>query len=108
MGLIELILDTSRNADNFHQTRSLYSVLAATQSELGELSEEVAIESGDSYKDHGPDGIQGEAVDMLIAGLDLLYVNNRNITEAELIAIARPKLEKWLTKLMQAHGGKIK
>jgi hypothetical protein len=75
MGLIELILDTSRNADNFHQTRSLYSVLAATQSELGELSEEVAIESGDSYKDHGPDGIQGEAVDMLIAGLDLLYVN---------------------------------
>jgi NTP pyrophosphatase (non-canonical NTP hydrolase) len=109
MSLVELILDTSHIADHFHKTRSLYSVLAATQSELGELSEEVAIESGDSYKEHGPDGIQGEAVDMIISGLDLLYVNNRNVTEAELLAIAKPKLEKWITKLMQAHGeGKIK
>jgi hypothetical protein len=109
MGLIELILGTSKMADNFHRTRSLYSVLAATQAELGELSEEVAIASGDSYKEAGPDGISGEAIDLIISGLDLIYVNNPNVTEAELLAIAKPKLEKWLLKIMQAkQEGKIK
>jgi hypothetical protein len=36
-------------------------------------------------------------------------VNNPNVTEAELLAIAKPKLEKWLLKIMQAkQEGKIK
>lgn len=109
MTLVDLILITSRIADNFHKTRSLNSVCHATSAEMGELSEEVSIAMGDSYKTPGPDGINGEGVDLLISGLDLLYVNNPNITEAELIAIAKPKLEKWLTKIMQANAeGKIK
>jgi hypothetical protein len=109
MTLVNLILDTSRIADTFHTTRSLNSVCHATTAEMGELAEEVSIAMGDSYKTPGPDGINGEGVDLIISGLDLLYVNNRNITEAELMAIAKPKLEKWLTKLMQAHGeGKVK
>jgi NTP pyrophosphatase (non-canonical NTP hydrolase) len=109
MNLVELILDTSKIADHFHKTRTRNSVMNATTAELGELAEEVNIAEGASYKEAGPDGVKGEAIDLIISGLDLLYVDDRNVTEAELIAIARPKLEKWITKIMQAHGeGKLK
>jgi NTP pyrophosphatase (non-canonical NTP hydrolase) len=109
MTLIDLILDTSRIADHFHKTRSLNSVCHATTAEMGELAEEVSIAMGDSYKQPGPDGITGEAVDLIISGLDLLYVNDRNITEAQLLAVAKPKLEKWILKIMQANAeGKLK
>lgn len=109
MSLVELILSTSKVADHFHKSRTRNSVMNATTAELGELAEEVNIAEGASYKEPGPDGVKGEGVDMIIAGLDLLYVDDPNVTEAELIAIAKPKLEKWIAKIMQAHGeGKLK
>lgn len=109
MTLVQLILDACRIVDNFHSTRSLYSVNHALQSEVGELAEEIAIEMGDSYKEHGPDGLPGEGIDALISALDLLYVNNRNLSEERLVAIAKPKLEKWIAKVMQANAeGKLK
>jgi NTP pyrophosphatase (non-canonical NTP hydrolase) len=109
MTLTELILSTSKIADNFHKSRSLYSVGNATQAEMGELAEEVSIAMGDSYKTPGPDGVIGEAVDLLISGLDLIYVHDRNVTEEELLAVAKPKLEKWILKIMQANAeGKLR
>jgi len=109
MGLFELILSVCKEADKYHSNRSLYSVNSALTSEVGEIAEEVAIAMGDSYKAEGPDGIKGEAIDAINSCMDLLYVCDRSITEEELVAIARPKLEKWLEKIKQANAeGKIK
>ena len=102
--LIDLILDASKQADAYHNTRNLYSVNSAVQAEAGELSEEVAIEMGDSYKEAGPDGIPGEAIDTIISVLDLLYINNHHISEVDLCIIAKPKLEKWIAKIKEANA----
>jgi hypothetical protein len=108
MSLVNMVLEISREADSYHKSRSLYTVQAAMSAEMGEVSEEVAIAMGDSYKTPGPDGVNGEAVDLIVAGLDLLYVNNRDVTEEQIMALAIPKLEKWIDKIKKANAeGKI-
>lgn len=108
MSLVNMVFEVSREADKFHRSRSLYTVQSAMSAEMGEVSEEVQIAMGDSYKTPGPDGVNGEAVDLIVAGLDLLYVNNRNVTEEQLMAIAGPKLAKWIDKIKMANAeGKI-
>ena len=108
MSLVNQVLASCKEADNYHSTRTLYTVGAAMSSEMGEVSEEIQIAMGDSYKTPGADGVNGEAVDLITAGLDLLYVNNRDITEEQLMALAAPKLKKWIDKIKQANAeGKI-
>jgi NTP pyrophosphatase (non-canonical NTP hydrolase) len=108
--LVEVVFAAAQEADQYHFSRSLYSIGAHMQSEMGEVAEEIAIANGDSYKSPGPDGIDGEAIDLILAGLDLLYVNRgRTLYEDELITIAQPKLAKWLEKIKQGNQeGKIK
>ncbi len=97
--LVTLVRGTSELGDEFNKERTSYSVLAAIMSEVGETSEEIAIMNGDSYKNSGPDGVIGEALDAIIALLDLIYVVDPTITEARMYAIARPKCDKWIEKL---------
>jgi hypothetical protein len=67
--------------------------------EVGELSEEINVANGLSYKQAGPDGVIGEAIDSIISLVDLIYVyakeNNIELTEENLIRIAEEKLAKW-------------
>lgn len=79
--------------------RTLYSVLASVTAELGELAEEVAIKSGDSYKKEGPDGVIGEAIDVIIAALDIITISNPELTEDEIARMAQLKCEKWISKI---------
>lgn len=79
--------------------RTLYSVLTSATSELGELADEVRIEAGHSYKEAGVDGIIGEAIDTIVCLLDLIHLENPDMTEQELDAIAFKKLNKWVTKV---------
>lgn len=107
--LIDAILATCELADIYHSQRNINSVMNAATSELGELAEEVNIASGVSYKEPGPDGVEGEAIDLILAAVDLLYVNNRKITEEDMVRIATPKLQKWHSKIAKAHAeGKLK
>jgi NTP pyrophosphatase (non-canonical NTP hydrolase) len=108
--LVETVLAACQKANQYHSTRSLYSIGSAMQAELGEVAEEIAIASGDSYKTPGPDGVNGEAIDLICSGLDLLFKNNGDtLNEQELVAIAQPKLDKWIEKIKQANAeGKIK
>lgn len=94
--LIDVILNASWEVID---GRSKYYVLSKVGEEFGELSTEVGIVMGDSYKEPGKDGVVGEAVDMIISALDLIYLENPEIKEEELIAIAIPKLEKWKAKV---------
>jgi hypothetical protein len=62
--------------------------------EMDELSDEIAIvNKGDTP---GVDGVIGEAVDIVVCLIDLIYKNNPNITTAQLQDIIKNKCDKWL------------
>lgn len=75
--------------------RGRYKVLGHLVEEVGELSQEVVIKQGDSYKKEGVDGILGEAVDVILCALDLIRVDNPTITEEEITEVVVSKLLKW-------------
>lgn len=79
--------------------RTLYSVLASVTSEVGELAQEVAIKSGQCSKDEGPDGVVGEALDVIVAALDIIAIANPDLKEIQLVEMAQRKCNKWLSKI---------
>lgn len=93
--MFETVINYSKKIDN---GRTRQSVLAAVMSEVGELAEEVNISEGMSYKTPGPDGVFGEAIDVIAATADLIYVDNPNITPEEVHEQLLRKLDKWLMK----------
>lgn len=101
MTLFKSVKTASQNGDKVVPQRSPYAVLAAAQAELGETAEEVAIMMGDSYKVEGPDGAVGEALDTIISLLDLIHVINPDLDEEDLVRIAGPKLDKWISKMTE-------
>ena len=102
MSLIETIFKTSRTIP---VKRTEYTVLSHAMAELGELAEEVTISCGESYKTAGPDGVIGESIDTIICLVDMIHVHAKNqgieITEEQLIEIAKKKLAKWESKCQQ-------
>lgn len=85
--------------------RTKADVLVALMEEVGELATEISVDSGYSTKPEGKDGIVGEAIDIIICALDMIWVSSPNTTEAELedhvMKILRVKLEKWKEKTKQ-------
>ena len=82
--------------------RDIASILRCATAELGELSEEVDIACGTSYKQPDVDGVVGEAVDVLLAVFDLIATHHPEMTSEEVFAIMDKKMSKWETKT-KAH-----
>lgn len=93
--MIEEIFKTSRAINN---NRNRQSVLAYLMEEVGELSTEVNIKEGYSEKPEGKDGILGEAVDVILCAADLIYIDNPEVTEEEILNVVQKKLAKWRGK----------
>lgn len=74
-------------------------VLKKCMEELGELSVEVQIDAGLSYKKAGADGIQGEAVDLAIAAMDMFALTCGDMPKNEIKnlfnEIMSKKIDKW-------------
>jgi NTP pyrophosphatase (non-canonical NTP hydrolase) len=81
--------------------RSKLGILCSLVEEVGELSTEVSISEGLSYKTEGPDGVIGEAVDVLICALDIIKVHKPEITEEEIIKLVQDKCAKWKRKSLE-------
>lgn len=96
--LFSIIKSTSESIKN---NRTPTDVTLKIFGEVGEVSEEVAVKYGNSYKPEGVDGVIGEAIDAIIGLVDLIYLDNPNITEEELVVIATKKLNKWKTKVSE-------
>ena len=93
MTLFSLIQQYSRSIDN---GRSPHSIMSKAASELGEMSEEVDIRfSKTSYKKPGKDGVIGEAVDTIIAIVDLICRVYPEMSEQDILKVAQEKLDKW-------------
>jgi hypothetical protein len=93
--MLNIIQNTSRNIQN-NRTRT--NVLIKTLEELGEVSVEVQIAEGNSYKTPSNDGVVGEAIDAVIALIDLIYVHDPNISASDIEEIVRLKCQKWQDK----------
>lgn len=101
--LLELVRAAKSHADILDGKRTIQDIFVAAQSEMGELADEITIASGRSYKSPGKDGIKGEALDAILSLLDLILVEDPTTTQEELLAMAQPKLDKWVEKLSQRN-----
>lgn len=103
--LIELMMNASTYVTQKQaRPRTVSDVFASAASEFGELGEELAIQSGYSYKEPGADGVVGEAIDTILCLLDLIHVQTAGtVTEEQLVEIASKKIEKWISKVDEAE-----
>ena len=93
--LIEDIFDTS-NA--IKDGRTIKDVYIYSQSEMGELAEEINIDFGHSNKLPGKDGIVGEAIDAIICLFDLIHIQEPELTPQAIQLMCQVKLLKWHNK----------
>jgi hypothetical protein len=93
-----LVNATWEYSDQIKNNRDAFYVLSKCVEELGELSEEVQIAAGFSYKQPGKDGVVGEAIDLITCALDMIRITHPELTEDDIVALAIPKLEKWKAK----------
>lgn len=84
-------------------TRSDDYVYKKAGEELGELSVEIQVEQGVTYKTAGKDGIAGEAVDLAICAMDMFALQYPDLNAAEIekefLKYMKKKLEKWKSTL---------
>lgn len=67
--------------------------------EVGELATELAIEDGTKNREASPDGVTGEAIDVLIVILDMLhYQLGDKIHGQAFLDRVQSKLNKWEAK----------
>lgn len=82
-----------------NNTRTADYVLRKINEELGELTLEMNIADGLSYKKAGKDGVKGEAVDLAICSMDMFALQCPGMSpeeiEREFLAYMLVKLNKW-------------
>lgn len=85
--------------------RSYSYVLHKAVEEMGELSEEILIEQGHSYKNKGVDGIGGESVDLAIVAMDMFYLHHSHLTASEVSELFMKTVEKKRKKWNDVVSG---
>jgi hypothetical protein len=74
MSFVNRLFDIALPVSEAVKPRTAQKVYFHLLSEIGELAEEVNIASGELYKDPGPDGVMGEAADIMNCIADLLWI----------------------------------
>lgn len=90
--IIEEILEACTDVEG---KRNPHSTLAYLMEEVGELATEVNIRQGFSKKDPGEDGVIGEAADVILCAIDLIYQDNPFTTSYDIEEVIKSKLNKW-------------
>lgn len=86
-------------------SRMVHEVSYKLGEEFGELSQELLIAAGKHYKKPGKDGVIGEALDMIVCLIDLIYCHQHDVTEEQLAEMIQRKLDKWAEKAEQMLPG---
>lgn len=77
-------------------TRNVDAIFKSLVEEVGELSTELSIEAGTKKREASPDGVVGEAIDVLVVILDLLHLKLGNeISGQAFLDRVQSKLNKW-------------
>lgn len=98
-----LISATFAASDAIRNGRTRSDVLDHARGEMEELGDEVVFaNAGDAP---GPDGVVGEAIDVILCMLDLIHIERPDMTEAEITAYAEKKLAKWQAGAAATQNG---
>ena len=89
-----------KNIQEIKKERTILTSSIYAQSELGELSDEVLKSINQSTKPGGEDGVFGEAIDVIICMLDIIQLDNPNITEEEILNKISQKVDNGATNQM--------
>jgi hypothetical protein len=74
--------------------RTLQDIFKHGQGEMEELGDEIELRAKGLTP--GPDGIVGEGIDVILCKLDLILEAEPNITNEQILEIARTKGRKWI------------
>jgi NTP pyrophosphatase (non-canonical NTP hydrolase) len=80
------------------------NIMLSLTEEAGELAQEIKISNGLRKGPHGPDGIIGEAVDVILCALDVIYSEHGYMPLNEINKIIDSKAKKWLNKQRTLKG----
>ena len=88
--VLDKTLEVCRRIEN---SRDLKSIFNHAKGEIEELHDEIVnVEIG---KPEGPDGVIGEAVDVMLCMVDIIYKRNPDITKEQIFEVICSKLDKW-------------
>ena len=82
-------------SEQVNNGRTLQDVLTHMITEVGELAQEIQIDTGKSNRLPSADGVVGEAIDVVACALDVIHLQSPSLTEEDLVAIMQLKLQKW-------------
>ena len=85
---IDIVLKYCKEIKN---NRNLDSIFNHASGEMIELKDEIDVQK--AGKAPGRDGVNGEAIDVILCQIDLLYMNG--CTKSEMVAIMEKKCQKW-------------
>lgn len=92
-------MSTMLGEKGFDSSRTWDYVLRKINEELGEMTLEMNIADGLSYKEAGKDGVKGEAVDLAICAMDMFALECPGMSadeiEREFLTYMCTKLHKW-------------
>lgn len=93
MDLLETVFKASAKVND---GRDLKDVLGVVMEEVGELSTEINIKTGHKDRKPGEDGIVGECVDAIAALVDVIYLEEPNLSQQEFNRLLARKCRKWV------------
>ena len=92
-----MIVDTVfRASSKVKDGRALEDVIITVMEEVGELATEINIHTGHKDREPGKDGIVGECVDVIAAVLDIIYLEEPQMTDEVLQILLGRKCCKWV------------
>ena len=103
MSLIKRVLESS---DKIQNGRDVYHPFIWAKGEMDELCEELVKKTSD--REPGPDGIMGEAIDVIQCMIDVIRLTYPEFTHEELIeqmtSRMATKCDKWESKYATAES----
>lgn len=86
MSVVNEILRVCASIDSPRTTKTIFNHLMSETDELYvELYGNV----------EGEDGVIGEAVDVILCAMDIIYKEKPNVIEADIMEVVKRKLDKW-------------
>lgn len=85
VSIVQGVLNVCQTIDS---PRTIHTVFDHMLSEVHELEME--------FNSLGEDGVIGEAVDVILCALDVIYQDNPNVTEDDIARVVERKLTKWV------------
>lgn len=79
-------------SDGVRDGRTLAEICYHLKLELQELDQELAA------AEPGEDGVAGEAIDVMLCALDLVFKARPDWSDADIVAYAERKCRKWASK----------